>query len=66
MEVSSKVKDLDADEMMKVLRNVLVFYDEGVACHGHANRLLAKRRKRKRDYQGHEKEDSHDPTKNGM
>ena len=43
----------------------LAFCDEGVACHGHANRLLAKRRKRKRDDQGQEKEDSHDPTKNG-
>ena len=43
-----------------------LFYDEGVACLGRANQLLAKRRKRKRDYQGHEKEDSHDPTKNGM
>ena len=52
--------------MIKVLRNVLAFYDEGVACHGRANRLLAKRRKRKRDCQGQEKEDSHDPTKNGL
>ena len=49
MEVSSKVKDLDADEMMKVLRKVLAFYDEGVACDGRANRLLAEGRKRKRD-----------------
>ena len=42
------------------------FDDEGVACHGRANPLLAKRRKRKGDDQGQENEDSHDPTKNGL